>query len=373
MQSTTWYKPARSRYAHVTEDLAKALEGVSKAANDLGHYLFRICIDGKFEEIELYDLPLGEQRSTDKMQGRRYSRETLRNALKQLTDLGLVIIDRIFRGGTIRLTIRHLGERIPILPISKKFGNPSKSLTFDNKIRQTHPSIPHSTVPNTEDIKGQANTSPPLEPLLAVPTSVKGTPIGAPPLTEPPGTANSESLGGGEENISPCSVDPLVTNDIAVTPPPPDAPSPTPIDQLDAPLDHLDEDDDPRFVQVAKVMILNPQLRAEILKFSLEQITQAIAVFLERRPTVDNPEGFLINALRKGWFPKKKIATTTSDFDDWYKLANECDVARASTAIKSKLHVLTDDGWQPWESVSAAFPISRLREILDERAATRKR
>jgi hypothetical protein len=374
MQSTTWYKPARSRYAHVTEDLAKALEGVSKAANDLGHYLFRVCIDGKLEEIELYDLPLGEQRSTEKMQGRRYSRETLRNALHQLVDRGLVIIDRMFRGGTIRLTIRHLGERIPILPLSKKFGNPSKSLTFDNKIRQTHPSIPHSTVTNTENIKEHSDTSPPLERLSAVPTSVKGTPIGAPPLTEPPGTANSDSLGGGEENISPCSVDPLISNDIAVTPPPPDAPSPTPLDQLDAPPDHLDDDDDPRFVQVAKVMILNPQLRTEILKFSLEQITQAIAVFLERRPTVDNPEGFLIKALRQGWRPKQtKIAATSSDFDEWYKLANECDVAKASTAIKSKLHVFTDDGWQPWESVSAAFPIPLLREMLEKRAATRKR
>ncbi|NKB17274.1 MAG: hypothetical protein HC770_02785, partial [Pseudanabaena sp. CRU_2_10] len=116
MQSTTWFKPARSRYAHVTEDLAKALEGVSKAANDLCHYLFRVCIDGKLEEIDLYDLPLGEQRSTEKMQGRRYSRDTLKSALNQLVDRGLVIIDRLFRGGTVRLTVRHPGARIPISP-----------------------------------------------------------------------------------------------------------------------------------------------------------------------------------------------------------------------------------------------------------------
>jgi hypothetical protein len=374
MQATTWYKPARSRFAYMNEALAQALEGVSKAASDLGHYLFRICIDGKLEEIELYDLPLGMQRSTEKRKGRPYSRDTLRSALKQLVERGLVIIDRNFGGGVVRLTVRHPGERIPFSRVKNVRVTSSSSSQVNEEIRQKYDSNPYAPVTNTENIKGQADTSPPLEPLSAVPTSIKGTPIGAPPLTEPPGTANSDSLGGGEENISPCSVDPLISNDIAVTPPPPDTPPPTPLDQLDAPPDHLDDDDDPRFVQVAKVMILNPQLRAEILKFSLEQITQAIAVFLERRPTVDNPEGFLIKALRQGWFPKKtKIAATSSDFDEWYKLANECDIAKASTAIKSKLHVFTDDGWQPWESVSAAFPISLLREILDKRAATRKR
>ncbi len=353
MQSTTWFKPARSRYAHVTEDLAKALEGVSKAANDLCHYLFRVCIDGKLEEIDLYDLPLGEQRSTEKMQGRRYSRETLRNALDQLVDRSLVVIDRMFRGGTVRLTVRHPGERIPISPPSKKFGVPPISLTFDDKIRQTHPSIPLSTVPNTEDIKEQTDTSPPLVPFSAVPTSVKGIPTGALPLTEPPATANSDLLGGGEEILVSCSVDPLVSNEVVVTPPP-DA---TPDDVVSS------QQDDPRLLEAAKVMPLNPQLRAEILNFSLEQILQAIAVFLERRSKVDNPEGFLIEALRQGWRPRKKITATSSDFNEWYKLANECGVVRASTAVGIDIHVLTSDGnWEPWQTVKALFPLDDLRE-----------
>ncbi len=355
MYSTIWYKPARSRYAHVTEDLAKALEGVSKAASDLCHYLFRVCIDGKLEEIDLYDLPLGEQRSTEKMQGRQYSRETLRNALNQLVDRGLVIVDRMFRGGTVRLTIRHLGARIPISPLPNKIVKPQINLAFDDKNRQTHPSNPHSTVPNTENNYKHTDTPPSPEPLSAITTSVKGTPIGAPPLTEPPVIANSEFLGEGGENIAPCSVEPLVSNEIAVTPP-----ADSSSDNVDSPAQ-----DDPRLVEVAKVMPLNPQLRAEVLKFSLEETLKAIAVFLERRPKVDNPEGFLTKALRQGWQPKEtKISSTPENFNDWYKLANECDVVRASMAIGSQLHVLTSDGWQPWETVRDAFPMPRLREML---------
>jgi hypothetical protein len=338
----------------MNEALSQALEGVSKAASDLGHYLFRICIDGKLEEIELYDLPLGMQRTTEKRKGRPYSRDTLRSALKQLVERGLVIIDRNFGGGVVRLTVRHPGERIPFSRVKNVRVTPSISSLVNEEIRQKYDSNPDSPVTITENIKGQADTSPPPDQLSAVTTSIKGTPIGAPPLTEPPVTANPEFLGEGEENIVICSADPLVSNNIAVAPPP------------DSPSDLIDSsEDDPRLVEVAKVVPLNPQLRAEILKFSLEETLKAIAVFLERRQKVDNPEGFLIKALRQGWQPRQtKISATPSDFNVWYKLANECDVVKASTAIGSQLHVLTANGWQPWESVSSAFPIPLLREML---------
>jgi hypothetical protein len=53
---------------------------------------------------------------------------------------------------------------------------------------------------------------------------------------------------------------------------------------------------------------------------------------------------------------------TPPEFTEWFKLANQCDIARASTTIDGKLHVLAYDGWQLWEEVKATYPIEDLGE-----------
>jgi hypothetical protein len=117
--ATTWNKPALDRHAHVSQVLAEILDQAPKAAIALCNYLFRVCIDGKLEEIELYSLPLGANRSTEKRSGRQYARNTLREALKILVRLGLVIIDKSYGKGVFRLTICHPGKKRPSSALSK--------------------------------------------------------------------------------------------------------------------------------------------------------------------------------------------------------------------------------------------------------------
>jgi len=88
----------------ISEALAVLLEGAPKSAIVLANYLFRVCLPGKPEEIELFDLPLGEQR-TRKLRGKRYAEYTLRVALRTLESLGLVQILRDYHGGTYKLVI----------------------------------------------------------------------------------------------------------------------------------------------------------------------------------------------------------------------------------------------------------------------------
>jgi DNA-binding transcriptional ArsR family regulator len=98
-----WSKPPRERHAHVGEILSHLLGTVPKAAIELALYLFRVCIDGKFEEIELYHLPLGEQRESPHRTGKRYARSTLREALKVLEDKGLVFVRKRYGSGVFSL------------------------------------------------------------------------------------------------------------------------------------------------------------------------------------------------------------------------------------------------------------------------------
>src|SRR6476661_7475075 len=159
--TTTWHKPPLTRYASIYEALADVLEGATPSAIKLALYLYRTCIGGKPEEIDIYDIPLGEKRATRVRNGKPYSPNTRRTALRQLEKLGLVKILKNYGRGIFRIAVQHLGDVRPFTHTNSKFqklSKQSKNRLNQPKIEQTGGSNPDVAVLFTEDKKGQQST-----------------------------------------------------------------------------------------------------------------------------------------------------------------------------------------------------------------------
>ncbi|MGB7893498.1 MAG: hypothetical protein WCF82_16545 [Microcoleus sp.] len=159
--TTTWHKPPFARHAAIYEALADILEGATPSALKLALYLYRTCIGGKPEEIDINCIPLGEKRATRVRNGKPYSPNTRRAALKQLEKLGLVKILKNYGCGIFRIAVQHLGDVRPFTHTNSKFqklSNPSKNRLNQPKIEQTGGSNPDGAVLFTEDKKGQQST-----------------------------------------------------------------------------------------------------------------------------------------------------------------------------------------------------------------------
>ena len=159
--TTTWHKPPFARHAAIYEALADILEGATPSAVKLALYLYRTCIGGKPEEIDIHCIPLGEKRATPVRNGKPYSPNTRRTALRQLEKLGLVKILKNYGSGIFRIAVQHLGDVRPFTHTHSKFqklSNPSKNQRQQSKIEQTEGSNPDSAVLFTEDKKKQQST-----------------------------------------------------------------------------------------------------------------------------------------------------------------------------------------------------------------------
>ncbi|NJK76508.1 MAG: hypothetical protein HC942_24095 [Microcoleus sp. SU_5_6] len=119
--TTTWHKPPLTRYASIYEALADVLEGATPSAIKLALYLYRNCIGGKPEEIDINCIPLGEKRTTAVRNGKPYSPNTRRAALRQLETLGLVTILKNYGRGIFRIAVQHLGDVRPFTHTNSKF------------------------------------------------------------------------------------------------------------------------------------------------------------------------------------------------------------------------------------------------------------
>jgi len=159
--TTTWHKPPFARHAAIYEALADILEGATPSALKLALYLYRTCIGGKPEEIDINCIPLGEKRATRVRNGKPYSPNTRRAALRQLEKLGLVKILKNYGRGIFRIAVQHLGDVRPFTHTNSKFqklSNPSKNRLNQPKIEQTGGSNPDGAVLFTEDKKEQQST-----------------------------------------------------------------------------------------------------------------------------------------------------------------------------------------------------------------------
>ena len=159
--TTTWHKPPFARHAAIYEALADILEGATPSALKLALYLYRTCIGGKPEEIDINCIPLGEKRATRVRNGKPYSPNTRRAALRQLEKLGLVKILKNYGRGIFRIAVQHLGDVRPFTHTHSKFqklSKQSKNRLNQPKIEQTEGSNPDGAVLFTEDKKGQQST-----------------------------------------------------------------------------------------------------------------------------------------------------------------------------------------------------------------------
>ena len=159
--TTTWHKPPFARHAAIYEALADILEGATPNALKLALYLYRTCIGGKPEEIDINCIPLGEKRATRVRNGKPYSPNTRRAALRQLEKLGLVKILKNYGRGIFRIAVQHLGDVRPFTHTHSKFqklSKQSKNRLNQPKIEQTEGSNPDGAVLFTEDKKGQQST-----------------------------------------------------------------------------------------------------------------------------------------------------------------------------------------------------------------------
>jgi hypothetical protein len=296
--ATTWNKPALERHAHVSQALAEILDGAPKAAIALCNYLFRTCIDGKLEEIELYNLLLGANRITRSHQGRPYARNTLREALKILVRLGLVIIDKSYGRGVFRLTINHPGKKRPFERFVKNSTNQSQNRPTEQKTDQTGGSNDVKSFPITEEFNKKAEQAAATKIYFQ---EEKETLTNA--LDEFLPTAEPELL--GKEN-----------------PPSNDEQS-----------HYVNTEAEEICTAIRQVMPLNPQIKTEALKYTLAKVQAAIALYQERqqKKPIPNPQGFLTDCLRgQWWLESRNNATETELYPQelvrWYKDATEAGI-----------------------------------------------
>ena len=159
--TTTWHKPPFARHATIYEALADILEGATPSALKLTLYLYRTCIGGTPEEIDINRIPLGEKRATRVRSGKPYSLNTRRAALRQLEKLGLVKILKNYGRGIFRIAVQYLGDVRPFTHTNSKFqklSKQSKNQLNQPKIEQIGGSKPEGAVLFTEDKKGQQST-----------------------------------------------------------------------------------------------------------------------------------------------------------------------------------------------------------------------
>ncbi len=157
----TWHKPPLARHASIYEALADVLEGATPSAVKLALYLYRTCIGGKPEEIDINCIPLGEKRTTPVRNGKPYSPNTRRAALGHLEKLGLVKILKNYGRGIFRIAVQHKGDIRPFTHTNSKFQkltNQSKNGVKKPKIEQTAGSNPDGAVLFTEEYKEQQST-----------------------------------------------------------------------------------------------------------------------------------------------------------------------------------------------------------------------
>lgn len=295
---TTWNKPALERHAHVSGALANILDGAPKAAIALCNYLFRVCIDGKLEEIELYSLALGVNRTTEKRSGQSYARNTLRSALKILVRLGLVIIAKSYGKGVFRLTVCHPGKKRPFERFVKNSTNQSQNRPTEQKTDDSEGSNDVKSSPITEEINNKA------EQAAAAKISL---------LEE------KETLTNASDEFLPTAEPELLGKE---NPPENDEQSQV-----------VNTEAEEICTAIRLVMPLNPQIKTEALKYTLAKVQAALALYhlRQQKKPIPNPQGFLTDCLRGQWWLESRNNTTETaqypqELVSWYSLATEAGI-----------------------------------------------
>jgi hypothetical protein len=130
----------------------------------------------------------------------------------------------------------------------------------------------------------------------------------------------------------------------------------------------LNEDVRSQFEQLG--VVLNSTLIRKIQSTTEDVLQDAIAALRERHLAgkVENPAGYLVDAIRQGWKPNQKGSEKAERdaFKQWFDLAYSLNIVKASEKKSDGVqYVYTSDGeWVPFSEISAEHPLESLREIV---------
>ena len=328
----TWHKPPLARHASIYEALADVLEGATPSAVKLALYLYRTCIGGKPEEIDINCIPLGEKRTTPVRNGKPYSPNTRRAALGHLEKLGLVKILKNYGRGIFRIAVQHKGDIRPFTHTNSKFQkltNQSKNGVKKPKIEQTAGSNPDGAVLFTEEYKEQQSTLDAAvflncfkeEENLMKPNEkpevfefVNEQKIGLQKkldqqaqiqIQDKSSAPFAESLNNNSDNCSAIdATKPIAPDEIGSDQ------SPTiPTNKAVLLSPETSSPPNPDTAEILKAVAIatggmNPQLKARALQHSLNEIHAAINLLQTRRQTkeISNLSGWIVDCLQGRWW-----------------------------------------------------------------------
>ena len=284
-----------------------------------------------------------------------YSIETIRHALTQLTNkLQLLKRRNNPNAGYDRAYQYQLNREAIAAALEKKQAQtptPSHFQNLGNDLQDPEPSSPSSEVINSQTSGDDIEIDSTLD-----------TPLNS-TTTEPP----ARPVVVEAEEVSEPATSTLPVN-----------PAPT-VEAPGSELDHLAEDQSSAaaeteiFEKIEQAGFpMTPYLKAEVIAAPLDVVTDALAAAVEYRATheVRNPIGLLRDAISQCWKPgaaeqPKAGKTAEPGFREWYDLAYQLRLVRASQIFQGEQYVLTnEDEWEPWGFLAGAFPIARLQQML---------
>lgn len=367
-------------FARITEHHDAIALTLTPCAGLLYRWLLRQRPAGQQQEVEISEFATwtGTERS------RPYCLKHIKNALRELTEAGLVDIVRQYTSKIFKLIAWHPDRQKSSQakqftsqigkPISQKQAsntdNPVASYRETQRTTDNPPTNPANVKSceqkEIDNNSGQAFTSPQeISPNFTVefkPPALSSLKTTAKPKAE-------------DLQFQPHAVDPTPQSSTAVS-----------SDSSSTEPDTADPSNQRGIFEAVEAagIILNPRLTSIVQQASLQAVQAALMLLRSRQQQgkVKNPAGFLVEAIRRGWkLPAVNHAAPTaiaqsnhsqtqrsvpSGFNEWYALAYRFGIVRGSTQVNGELHVYTDlEQWQPWREMKTLFSTQKLQEMLE--------
>jgi len=298
------------QFAPVTADAEWELSKLPTGCDYLYRYCIRVQQPGT--KLELY---LEEFRDSLAAMGITYSLRYIRQCFHQLVKAGLIKILKRWIGGIYQVIVRHAGMVENTTTYNGRATE--KHVSGDRKYVKTEPQSHITPLPITENLQRTA------EPLDAA--------------------APEKSFTQEEEEVARTE---------CVMPEPTDVtwkkksapPTEMSVEGINPDAKSVDEETAPVNTEAKEITLalreagmLNPQLKALALSFTLLDVQAALALCQQRqqKKEISNPQGFLTDCLRGQWWKEAKPSPTLAqsqfpaELVEWYSLAEKAGIIDA--------------------------------------------
>jgi len=300
------------QFAPVTADAEWELSHLPTGCD----YLYRHCIrvQQPGTKLELY---LEEFRDSLAAMGITYSLRYIRQCFNQLVKAGLIKILKRWIGGIYQVIVRHAGMVENTTTYNGRATE--KHVGSDRKHVKTEPQNRIPSFPITEDLQ---RTAEPLD--AAAPENF---------------LAKKEEEVARTESVMPEQTEATWEKKSA-----PPTPKDISIEGIDPDAESVDEETALVNTEEKEITLalrdagmLNPQLKALALSFTLLDVQAALALYQQRqqKKEISNPQGFLTNCLRGQWWKEAKPNPTLAqsqfpaELVEWYSFAEKAGIIDA--------------------------------------------